>query len=80
MKPRKNDLVVSPYAGRKLVDGGTAPEHGVVRSVSRGYAYVDFSVGSLLQAIPVSDLRPADKTGGDTDAYLPRVRVWKEAR
>jgi hypothetical protein len=63
--PKKGCKVLSPYAGRALVNGSTAPDRGTITAVSRGYAYVDFGVGTMLETIRVEDLEPVTELNGN---------------
>jgi hypothetical protein len=65
-KPKKGDKVESGYEGRKLKDGGVAPKYGTIKTVSKGWAYVDFGISSMFTPCLLTDLKPVSKG------------IWKE--
>jgi hypothetical protein len=79
-KPRAGDPVKSPYARRELktpthrTDGlftkavKTAPAMGVIKSVSKGWTYIDYGVGSAFTPVPVEELK-----------WIPEHGYWIEA-
>ena len=82
--PRKGDLVESPYAGRELEDGKTAPVWGRIQSVSRqGFAFVNYFGGLYLESVPFDHLIRTTRcpaqgervVGGLTSG---KARLWKE--
>lgn len=75
-KPKKGDVVVSPYAGRELKGGGMAPAEGKIMSVSGIYAYVDYGTGKGFQP---EELRYFEVAGKPRKSILSKrlSRVWR---
>lgn len=71
VSPKKGDLVVNKGGGRELKGGGKEPETGVIQSLSKGYAYVDFGSGSSLSPVAVSGLTLKGKKGSKN--------LWEDA-
>lgn len=58
--PKKGDKVDGGYEGRALKNGSNMGKYGIIHEVSKGWAYVNYGLGSY-QPILLSDLKPISK-------------------